>query len=239
MFGIKCPACGAEGRAPKEKILTRLVCKRCLIVFHVTPSGRTVLGEPPATGQRSIAGAHEDAPDNTQKVDQWFDRVSKSFFSPKSLIFTASLILLVGAVAFFFQGPETLQFRAARAARAAVQGDPRTLRELAATGTVADVYEWYILIRPQCEELRQRLSSSKLEIDTEVKRQDSDQGWVEVIARVHTVENLERRGFGLPDQSIVTAVNSPMYLTMVWKSEGWGGWRLDGKRTQELSQTAP
>jgi hypothetical protein len=240
MVEIKCPACGAEGRAHKEKFLTRLVCKKCLIVFHVTPSGRTVLGEPPATGQTSIAGTHEAAaPDRTQEVDQWFDRVSKKFFSPKSLILTASLILLAGAAAFFSRGPETLQVRAAKAARAAVQGDPWALRELAATGTVADVDAWYVAIRPQCEELRQRLGSSRLDVNTEVKPQDSEQGWVEVIARVNTVENLERTGFGLPDPSIMTAVNSSLFLPMVWKTEGWGGWRLDGKRTQELSKTAP
>ncbi|MGZ6057713.1 MAG: hypothetical protein ACXWOV_19350 [Isosphaeraceae bacterium] len=47
MLAIKCPACGAEGRASKEKIQTRLVCRKCLRVFHVTPSGKTVLGACP------------------------------------------------------------------------------------------------------------------------------------------------------------------------------------------------
>ena len=57
MLEIKCPACGAEGRAPKDKILTRLVCRKCLRVFHVTPSGMTVIGEPPTPGQSSTAVA--------------------------------------------------------------------------------------------------------------------------------------------------------------------------------------
>jgi len=71
MIEIKCPACGAEGRASKEKIQTRLVCRKCLRVFHVTPSGKTVLGEPPAPGQTSTAVSRaKAAPDPGQKVDR-------------------------------------------------------------------------------------------------------------------------------------------------------------------------
>ena len=78
MIEIQCPACGAAGRAPKDKIQTRLVCRKCLKIFHVTPTGKTVLGEPPVTGQSLIAGSHETtAIDSTQKVDQWFERTSK------------------------------------------------------------------------------------------------------------------------------------------------------------------
>ena len=48
MIDMKCPSCGAGGRMPREKVNTRLVCKKCLRVFHVTASGNTVLGEPAA-----------------------------------------------------------------------------------------------------------------------------------------------------------------------------------------------
>ncbi|MGB2611960.1 MAG: hypothetical protein WBC80_23555 [Isosphaeraceae bacterium] len=71
MLAIKCPACGAEGRASKEKIQTRLVCRKCLRVFHVTPSGKTVLGEPPAPGRTATAVSRaKAAPDPGQKVDR-------------------------------------------------------------------------------------------------------------------------------------------------------------------------
>ena len=132
MLAIKCPACGAEGRAPKEKIQRRLVCRKCLRVFHVTPSGKTVLGEPPAPGQTSTAVSYaKAAPDPGEKVDQWFDRASKRFFLPTSLILTVGLILLaVAATLFTPRRPESLQDRVARAAKAAVEGDLQTIREL-------------------------------------------------------------------------------------------------------------
>ena len=81
MLAIKCPACGAEGRASKEKIQTRLVCRKCLRVFHVTPSGKTVLGEPPAPGrtaatapmQPSLQGAMRKVKDIATRLRQFRD----------------------------------------------------------------------------------------------------------------------------------------------------------------------
>jgi len=240
MIAIKCPACGAEGRAPNDKVLTRLVCKKCLRVFHVTPSGKSVLGEPPGTGQTSLAQSRV-APDRTLEVDQWFARAWKRFSSPTSLILTAGLILLaVVAASFSSWRPESLQDRVARAARAAVQGDLKTIEELAATGTDTYMGPWYVSIRPQSDELLQRLGSSKLAVETEVKQQDSGQGGVEVIAWVSTSEDLERKGRALPDPTIVAASANPLpiSLPMFWKYEGWGGWRLDLKRSLELSKAA-
>ena len=243
MLAIKCPACGAEGRAPKEKIQTRLVCRKCLKVFHVTPAGNTVLGEPPATGQTSTAVSRaKAAPDPGQKVDQWFERASKRFFSPTSLILTIGLILLVVAATLFTpRRPESLQDRVGRAAKATVEEDLQTIRELAATGTADSVVTWYSSIRPQCDELLKRLGSRKLAVETEVKQQDP-QEWTDVVAHVsiEEKEELERKGNVLPDLSIVMAPTSqPVSLPMAWKFEGWAGWRLDGNRTLELSRAKP
>jgi len=242
MLEIKCPACGAEGRAPKEKIQARLVCRKCLKVFHVTPSGKTVLGEPPATGQTATAVSPATAlPDPAQKVDQWFDRASKKLSSPTSLILAVGLILLAVAAVFFgSRRLESLEDRVAKAARAAVEGDLHTIRELAATGTGAEVDAWYLSTRPECDELMRQLGSKKLVIETAVKQQDPAEQWAEVVAQVSIEEGLERKGNVLPDASIaVMPTSSAVSLPMAWKSEGMAGWRLDGKRTQELSKAAP
>jgi hypothetical protein len=243
MFEIECPACGAAGRAPKGKIQTRLVCRKCLKVFHVTPSGKAVLGEPPATGQTATAVSPGKAvPDLTQKVDQWLDRASKGFFSPKSWILTTvGLVLLaVAAVFFSFWRPDSLENRVAQAARAAVQGDRRTIQELAATGHGDAVDAWYLSIRPKCDELLQRLGSGKLTVETKITLQDPGHQWADVVAQVSTEEGLERKGNVLPDASIVEIpASQPFSLPMAWKIDGMAGWRLDGGRTQELSKPLP
>ena len=130
----------------------------------------------------------------------------------------------------------------ARAAKAAVEGDLQTIRELAATGTASSAVTWCITIRPQCDELLRRLGSRKLAVETEVKQQDP-QEWTDVVAHVsiEEKEELERRGNALPDASIVVApTGQPVSLPMAWKSEGWWAeWRLDGNRTLELFKAQP
>ena len=209
----------------------------------MTPSGKTVLGEPPETGQTSTAVSHRKAaPDPGEKVDQWFDRASKRIFSPTTWILTVGLILLaVAAVLFTPRRPESLQDRVATAAKATVEGDLQTIRELAATGTAGGVVTWYNSIRPRCDELLQRLGSRKLAVETEVKQQDPAQGWTEVVAHVSIEEHeLERKGNVLPDVSIVMATTGqPVSLPMAWTSDGRTGWRLDGNRTLELFKAQP
>jgi len=242
MIEIKCPACGAEGRAPKEKIHTRLICKKCLKVFHITPSGKTVLGEPPATGQTSTMAAHDPATiDRTQEVDQWFERVSKRLFSPSSLILGVGLIVLAMVGSFLsFRHQETLQDRVTTVAMATVQGDLQTIRDLAATGTGNDAVSWYDSIRPQCDQMRQSLGSHKLVVETQVTQQDSRQGSAEVVAQLSLEEQFERKGNTLPDPSMITTPSTQtISLPMAWKSEGWSGWRLDGKHTLEVSKAHP
>src|SRR5438132_12261010 len=46
MLDLSCPNCGRAGSIPREKINTRLICKKCHIVFHMNTAGRTLLGEP-------------------------------------------------------------------------------------------------------------------------------------------------------------------------------------------------
>src|SRR4051812_33288916 len=46
MIEMACPSCGRAGQVPKEKLQSRLVCRKCHVVFHMDPGGRAVLGEP-------------------------------------------------------------------------------------------------------------------------------------------------------------------------------------------------
>jgi len=245
MVEIECPACGAAGRAPKKKILTRLVCRKCLKVFHVTPAGRSVLGEPPATGQTATAVSPGKAvADPTQKVEQFLDRASKGQFLPKSQTVTGGLILLaVAAVLYSFYSfwrPDSLENRVAQAARAAVQGDRRTIQELAATGHGDAVDGWYLSIRPKCDQMLEGLGSRKLNVETRITLEDPGHQWADVVAQVSTEEALERKGNALPDASIVTNPSGQsISLPMAWKIDGMAGWRLDGGRTRELCKPLP
>jgi hypothetical protein len=182
------------------------------------------------------------APDRVQEVDQWFDRVSRTFFSPMSLLIAMGLILLAAATAFLsLRRSETLQDRVTRVAEAVVHGDLQTIRSLASTATTEDAVKWYDSVRTQCDGLRQHLSSHKLVVEVEVKRQDAEQESADVVARMDSKETLERKAGALPDPfiTITTPIRQTVSLPMAWKSERWGGWRLDGKRTLEVTSVVP
>ncbi|MCA1685067.1 MAG: hypothetical protein LC745_03615, partial [Planctomycetia bacterium] len=51
MIELECPNCARMGSVPNDKAHSRMVCKKCHMVFHMTPTGRTMLGEPPVPGK--------------------------------------------------------------------------------------------------------------------------------------------------------------------------------------------
>jgi hypothetical protein len=245
MVEIECPACGAPGRITKEKTLTRLICRKCLKVFHVTPSGRSVLGEPPGTSQTASAPATaKAAADPTEKLERLFDRASTGLVMPESRTIATGLIVVVLAAALYYLynywRPDTLENRVTQAARAAVQGDRRTIQELAAAGHGDAVDDWYLSIRTKCDELLQRLGSAKPSVETRITLEDPGHQWADVVAVVSTDEGLERKGNALPDTAIVAnSTSESISLPMAWKVDGIAGWRLDGGRTRELNKVLP
>jgi hypothetical protein len=241
MIEMKCPACGAEGRAPKDKINTRLVCKKCLRVFHLTPSGRAVAGEPP-----QVAVPVAKVADTTEKLelaldfDRWSERFRKFVFSPKLLAALGAIIVLGAGYLFMavFRS-ETLETRASRLAKATVNGDLSTLLDLSATGTSEDVVKWYIAIQPQCVDLKKTLQSPPA-VEVVVNKQDDVKGTADVTARVASEEALGKKRDRVPDETISTfALDKIFELPLSLTSEGLEGWRLDGKRTLEALPKTP
>lgn len=242
MIATKCPGCGAEGRVASTKVNTRLVCPKCLKVFHVTSSGRSTLGEPPTP---SAAAAPEKsshhAADQVQRVDEFFQDLSESVFTRKSLTI-AGCVLAVGLIAAFFslRKGETLTDQAEKVTRAVMQGDLQTLRNLSATGTAQDAVAWYESVRPICDEVRPYLASHKLIIAVLVTQEDKRQGTADVLATTFLGEEiLERRGSALPDATIKVPSSVSVSLSMGFRSEGWSGWRFDGRRTATMPTTQP
>ena len=164
MVEIECPACGAPGRVTKEKTLTRLVCRKCLKVFHVTASGRSVPGEPPNTSQTATSASAAKAAADPTKNSSSGSSVLRRGVSCRRVgtIGIVLGVLMLGAVTFFLYGylrPDSLENRVTQAARAAVLGDRRTVQELAAAGSGDSIDDWYLAIRPKCDELLQHLGS--------------------------------------------------------------------------------
>lgn len=228
MIDMKCPACGAAGRVSKDKVNTRLVCRKCLKVFHLTPSGRTVLGEPPQAAVTAIKAPREKVQfDFGLDVPPWLGRFTKLVFSPKVLAVVGGLILLAGGyIAVSILRGESLQERTVKVARAAVMGDLGTLLELTATDTGDEMLKWYVAVRSQCDELKKALQTPTPSVEVVVNKEDTNNGTASVVARINA-------------QISSSSPNKSLELPLELTSEGMGGWRLDGKRTFEAIPKKP
>ena len=80
--------------------------------------------------------------------------------------------------------------------------------------------------------MRQHLGSRKLVVAVMVTQQDDRQGTADVIATTFLgEETLERKAGSLPDASVSMPGTATVSIPMCFRSEGWSGWHLDGKRT--------
>ncbi|QEH33057.1 hypothetical protein OJF2_15530 [Aquisphaera giovannonii] len=239
MIEIQCPACGAAGRAPADKVNSRLICRKCLKAFHVTASGRTVLGDPPDPGAAHTPTHELHAPDETEKVDQWFEKVGRALVSPTSAMIALALAAVIGLVAYraLQKPPETLEERAARVARAAVHGDLRTIHDASIPGTDSEATRWYDSVRSQCDDFRQRLGSGQFRVEVGVRQREEPAGTAETVANIQPEETIERKGNALPDPTLTLAPSAGNWLSlpMAWKAEGSAGWKLDPRKTLDLA----
>jgi hypothetical protein len=234
MIEMKCPACGVAGRVSKDKLNTRLVCRKCLKVFHVTPTGRAVLGEPPQAAVTANKAPREKVEiDFGLNLPPWLGRFAKFVFSPRVLAVVGGLILLAGGyIGVSILRGESLQERTVKVARAAVMDDLATLLELSSTDTGDATLLWYTALRPQCEEFKGSLQTPTPFVEVLVNKEDTNNGTVSVVARINSQEPLSGIGARLPGASVGSLTpNKSLELPLEFISEGLGGWRLDGKRT--------
>ena len=101
MIEMKCPGCGAGGRVPRDKKNTRLVCKKCLKVFHLSPSGTPVLGEPPeakdapkGAGSKGIRWRGSSSAGRSTTSPQKFSKIKLPRISGAAAGITAAVILV-------------------------------------------------------------------------------------------------------------------------------------------------
>jgi len=188
-------------------------------------------------GTRRAAGMAE--PDRTQEVDQWFERLSGALFSPRTAMLVAGLIVLIVGSTMYSRG-ETLEDRVKKVARAAYDGDTRSLESLAAAGTAEDVIKWNDAIQYQLDQVRKSLGNMRPSINVEVQRQDTSKGIAVVVAQISTEQDLARQWSSLPDPALTIASGVKVVeLPLRFRTETWKGWRLDGKATFEALPGKP
>ena len=239
MLDMKCPSCGAGGRIPREKVDTRLVCKKCLRVFHVNAGGRSVLGEPtaPKNAPSRPSTPNPRHPARHDTVER-FDNVASKLSSVKMpqvdirVVGAIGLLIVLSALGYWLFSRQSLEKRSEEIAKAFVKADMKTAIDLSLPGTELDTIQWYSMRFKQYNELKLAFGGQEAGA-TMVEKGEKD-GIAEVTL-------LFSKGGLRFDGSIFSDMFQPnpslantsqtLEIPLFWGKDFWGNWMLDGTRT--------
>jgi len=237
MIPMNCPSCDAEGRIPNDKINTTLVCKKCLKSFHVKPSGRAVIGEARPDGTASARPEVDPSLiDRSADVDQWFAKLGASARRFARYAAVLAVVLVGYGLYRTFLHPVGLEEQSLRAASAIARNDLSTIREMAFDGTSDEAVEWYDSIHPEFKQQLRTAPSVVPKLEIVSVRRDPATSTAEVVTRLSLVEPEGRMGIVAASTSIGSLGGLSVEVAFVMVDCGWGGWRLDGKRTNEAAR---
>ncbi|WP_422924937.1 hypothetical protein [Singulisphaera sp. PoT] len=246
MLELACPSCGRGGTIPKQKVNTRLVCKKCRVVFHMTPAERTVLGEPlgdvlkvnpkPVEEERRASASEgiENLADNLTGGLDGFREILKTA-SPKQLGIAAAVIVVLGiGWTLMNAAPENLTDVTNLAATQFTADDLDSVKAVASSGTAEDVARWYEAVHPRLVKARERWKTNTTHLTVVVMSQDDEKRVGESRAFVYPgpatpAPTTDSSGAASDGSSI-----QPLELIMHWTLEG-SRWRLNGKQTAQTA----
>jgi hypothetical protein len=237
MIIMNCPSCGAEGRIPNDKINTTLACKKCLKSFHVKPSGRAVIGEARPDGTTSLHPEVDPSSiDPAADVEQWFEKLGASARRLARYAAVLAAVLVVYGLYRTFVQPASLEEQSLKAASAIARNDLTTIREMALDGTSDAAVEWFDSVDPEFKDQLRSTPSLIPKVEIVTVRRDPATSSAEVVARLSLAEPEGRMGIVAASTSIGSIAGQSVEVPFVMVDCGWGGWRLDGKKTSETAR---
>lgn len=238
MIEMSCPRCGAGGRVPRDKVNSRLVCKKCLQVFHLNASFHPVMGEPPAP--KDVPREHvprERVELGLPGLDGLGEKLAKIKMPDAKMLGVSAAVLL--AVMFFWWlfSKRSVDQQSHVLAAAIRKLDLDTASGMALPGTEMEAMQWVGDVYKRYLDLR--LALGNLDPGVQISVQENSDGSAQSLMTfsregatssgpmsVQDAANLESKD---PD------VKKSMELVIFWAKDTWGTWRLDGKRTVETA----
>ena len=234
MIDAICPSCGRGGSISSQKVNTRLVCRNCMQVFHVNARNLCVKGEPPG-GSMVAEKVKEKAPRAIKEgAAPDFGAIRGPFKIAAGVLLVVVLCWL--AYPFVFSGPETLEQKAVRIARAILDKDDARLEKATSTESRDEAKRWAAEVRPKLDRFKNRWPGHDLNVSALVINENKNQGRAEVIAYFSPPQALARTGSASGD---ILADSSgklePMALTLHWLLDRSDRWFLDAKASAKAN----
>jgi len=144
MIAMSCPSCGRAGQCPKEKVHTRLVCRKCHVVFHLDASGRAVIGDPNQPVKKEVKKKAKEAGSlvealhlpKFEKLNRASDNLSEYGIPVKQIAaLLGVLVVFWGLYSIANAAPEAVADPSRRAAEALAQDNLSRLKSYATDET--------------------------------------------------------------------------------------------------------
>jgi hypothetical protein len=237
MIAMHCPSCGAEGRIPNDKVNVRLLCKRCLESFHLTPAGKIVAGAPPANGSPV---RHDHRVDDLDAVDHEIEVVVSKLKSAVPRAAAVGGLALVLVLAWWaMRGGKVLGLddQTVLVARALARNDVAELNSLAVDGTGDEAEELAEALASELRDLAEVFRAATPSVEVARDAEPPGPGLASIVAIIRADQPVARTGMAVPD---ITLNMSPasIVVPLVLAGDDHAGWRLDGGRTLEAYRKA-
>jgi hypothetical protein len=237
MIEMACPRCGAGGRVPRDKVNSRLVCKKCLQVFHLRAGGIAVLGEPPVQKETP----RERAPRERLELDlSGMEGLGKRLAKlklpdPKILGAIVVVLLIVGVLSWLFS-QESVETRTHNMATAITKGDIGAVMVMVLPGTEGEAMKWFYDIYPEYLELKKSMGGLQ-EPGVQIQAQSTSDGRSSQALLIFSRQSSHRAGTMEVEELQAPRPNSKakdsLQIILFWTPDTWGTWRFDAKRTAE------
>jgi len=235
MIEMNCPACGAGGRVPRDKVGARLVCKKCLKVFYLTPSGQAVLGEPPApkvpVKEKKVA-KDPTGYQTSEALDELASKFAKiQLPSGRTLGIVGGIALVVG-LGFWLFSRQSLETRARNVAKAITEPDIKKIVDISVPGTETDVILWFNDVYREYNEVKLILGRDPY-IAVNIPGTSGGNSGVAIVQ--YSGQGAQSAAPGLADAMqplpVLSNVKDTLNLRLFFTVDSMGNWLLDGKRT--------
>ncbi len=235
---------------PKEKVNTRLVCKKCLRVFHVTPAGNTVLGEPAAAQGRPQSPADRTATSSSARYGRALRRVDVKTLQDSASPGPADDLGIdrrrracsrrFGYWFFFYK--QSLATRTETIARAIIKSDMKTVDRSSAPGTEMDTIRWYndvykALYGSQAGTGRRRRPGSQSSSRRGRRAGERGSTWCSRRTGLRFDGSLFNDALS-PNPSLSNSKQS-LEVPLFWVKDLLGNWLLDGTKTFSAKPGSP
>ncbi len=239
MIEMACPRCGAGGRVPRDRAGSRLVCKKCLQVFHLGPGNKALVGEPPA--QRDAPTEREKGPREKMELGLELGGLGEKLGKIKLPdLKTVGVVAGVGLIVLFFWwlfSKQTVEQRADTLAVAIRDLDMETMMSMALPGTEFEAMKWMNDTIKNYMDLKMALGN--INPGVKIQSQPSSDGSSAQTLLVFSREGATSTGPLSVEQAATLdppkGSKTTMELVVYWTKDTWQVWRFDGKRTADTA----